>query len=97
MIGCNDGWIGLQTTSTFLDARNTKQLVKSQEWMEMKQKTQTMRQIGYQSMFIDSGKTDEFRVLAFRTTIDKYQLIAFDAGETGMITDGIYDTGVVAL
>lgn len=34
---------------------------------------------------------------SFRTGIDNYQLIAFDAGEFNKITDGIYDSGVVAL
>jgi hypothetical protein len=48
-------------------------------------------------MYIDANKGDEFRVQAFRTSIDKYQLISFDAGETAKITDGIYDSGVVAL
>lgn len=65
--------------------------------MENKQKPQILRQVGYFSMYIDANKGDEFRVQAFRTATDKYQLISFDVGDTGKITDGIYDSGVVAL
>jgi ABC-type proline/glycine betaine transport system substrate-binding protein len=38
MIGCADGWTGMQTTNTFLDARNNRQMVKFQDQMQNKQK-----------------------------------------------------------
>lgn len=97
LVGCEDGWTAFQTTSTFLDAKSDKQKAKLTQKMANGQKPNILRQIGYFSMYIDQDKGDEFRVQAFRTSIDNYQMIAFDAGEYNKIVDGIYDSGTVAL
>lgn len=97
MVGCNDGWTAMQSTATFLDARNGRQSAKFTEKISTGRKPGAIRQMSWFSSYIDLDKSDELRVRAYRTQIDQYQLIAFDAGTYNSVTDGIFDSGTVAL